>query len=74
MSNPLPAFEIHAGLTVSQAAKLLGVAAPTYYQYRRTGKMPESIRRQIQSLRLHPKSVLNNLIKEHVYDDSEDTL
>lgn len=72
MSNPLPAFEIHAGLTVSQTAKLLGIAAPTYYQYRRTGKMPDSVRRQIQFLMLHSQSVLNKLIQEHVYGDDDD--
>lgn len=71
MSNPLPAFEIHVGLTVQQTAKLLGIAAPTYYQYRRTGKMPDNVRRHIQSIMLHPQTVLNKLIQEHVYGDDE---
>lgn len=73
MSNPLPAFEIHTGLTVQQAAKLLGIATPTYYQYRRSGKMPDSVRRHVQSISLHPQPMLNKLIQEHVYD-GEDTL
>ncbi len=73
MSNPLPAFEIHVGLTVQQAARLLGIAVPTYYQYRRTGKMPDSVRRHVQSLLLHSKPTLNKLIQEHVHGD-DDTL
>lgn len=69
MTNPLPAFEIKTGLTVAQAARLLGIAAPTYYQYRRTGKIPEQVRREIEFLLLHSQVVLNKLIQEHVYGD-----
>lgn len=69
MTNPLPAFEIKTGLTVAQAARLLGIAAPTYYQYRRTGKIPEQVRREIEFLLLHSQTVLNKLIQEHVYGD-----
>jgi len=69
MSNPLPAFEIHAGLTVSQTAKLLGIAAPTYYQYRRTGKMPDIVIEFIKVLTRVPRPLLENLIRENVHGD-----
>ena len=69
MINPLPAFEIYTGLTVKQAARLLGLTSPTYYQYRRTGKMPDIVIEFIKVLTLVPRPLLENLIMENVHGD-----
>lgn len=70
MANLCLDLEHHAGLTAKEAANLLGYAIPTYYQYRRTGVLPEYARHHIQALMMMPEAALNKLIREHCSDDT----
>jgi predicted site-specific integrase-resolvase len=68
-------FELWIGLSPSQAAKLLGCARQTYYQYRRTGEIPLPVRRHMELLMRLPREMLIELIKEHVHqNDGSDEL
>lgn len=69
MCELLLQFERHIGLSAAKAAMLLGYARPTYYQYRRTGVLPDYAVRHIQALMLLPMSDLKSLIQEHVEHD-----
>lgn len=69
MTSLLSAFELHTGLGAADAAKLLGYAVPTYYQYRRTGIMPEYAKRHVLAVMALPRHALANLIREYVFDD-----
>lgn len=68
--NPkLTQFEAHCDLGPTRAAKLLGVAYPTYAQMRSNSR-PLQIYHQnhIQALMLLPAKTLRLLIEEHVHD------
>lgn len=66
----LTQFERHVGLSALKAAKLLGYACATYYQYRRTDVMPEYARRHVRALMSLPKVALETQIREYVFDDA----
>lgn len=68
MNELLLLFEKNTCLKAVQAAKLLGIPSPTYYQYRRTGQMPLSVRRQVEVMMRISEDLLHELISEHVYD------
>lgn len=69
MLNPhLIELEDRAGLGATYAAKLLGVAYPTYAAYRNcTRDLPEYHVKHVQALLLLSSSALNSLIREHVH-------
>lgn len=62
-------LEQRTGLPVKQMARLLGCPDPTYYQYRRTGRMPPLVERFVTILLSMPEAQLNRLITQYVYDD-----
>lgn len=64
--NTLVEFEKELGLSAEQAARLLGYAGSTYYQYRRSGAMPLYARRHVEVVLRLPVHIRQNLISEHV--------
>ena len=67
--NPvLSSLECHTALGPTFAARLLGVAYPTYAQYRSGRReLPLYHHRHIEALIALDVSVLTQLIKEHAY-------
>lgn len=66
MNTTLIDFEAHTGLGPTYAARLLGVAYPTYAQYRSGRRvLPQYHQNHIQALRLLPEASLRALIEEH---------
>lgn len=65
--NPiLLQFEAHVRLGPTYAARLLGIAYPTYAQYRSGRRpLPHYHQNHIQALRLLPEAALRALIEEH---------
>lgn len=59
-------FEAHTNLTAKQAATLLGMPAPTYYQYRREDRMPELVIRFVDVIACLSESQLDQLIRKYV--------
>lgn len=70
--NPLLEFERHSGLSVKDAATLLGLPAPTYYQYRRSGNMPGVVVRFVEVLTDMPTEQLDTLIRKYLNDDQDE--
>lgn len=69
MNATLTAFEAAAGLGPTRAARLLGVAYPTYAQYRSGRRaLPRYHQRHVQALLALDKRALDALIEEHVRD------
>lgn len=66
----LQEFEQTHGLTVVEAALLLGVPRPTYYQYRRTGVVPLPVERAMVFFNRMPKKAATSLIQEFVHGDT----
>lgn len=67
MNTQLTSFEAHVRLGPTFAAKLLGVAYPTYAQYRSGRRvLPRYRLNHIQALLLLPEPALRALIEEHV--------
>lgn len=62
-------LEERTGLLPTQCAVLLSIPLPTYYQYRRTGKMPAVVGRFVRVLLSLPDDQLTNLISEYLFDD-----
>lgn len=61
-------FETHADLGPTFAAKLIGVAYPTYAAYRSGSRdLPDYHRNHVQALLLLPPKALDDLIEEHVH-------
>lgn len=66
MNDTLLTFEHHTELGPTFAARLLGVAYPTYAQYRSGRRELQRYHaNHIQALMLLPKAKLANLIEEH---------
>ncbi|ALA45460.1 hypothetical protein ADP64_000010 [Achromobacter phage phiAxp-2] len=66
--NQIQRLEKHTGLGATQTALLLGVAYPTYAQFKSGLRdMKPYHERHIQALLLLPRSRLAQLIGEHVY-------
>lgn len=72
MGNLLIQLEQRTGLSGTLCGKLLDCPRPTYYQYRRQGQMPGPVRRLVEVLLSLPKTRLNDLIQEYVYDDDDE--
>lgn len=68
MNEKLIEFERYGDLTVAQAAKLLDIPRPTYYQYRRGSNVPACVYRQIVVLMRLPDDMFQKLLSEYVYD------
>lgn len=64
----LIAFENATGLGSTYAARVLGIAYPTYAQYR-SGRRPLQLyhARHIEALLLLSQQNLNRIIKEHAF-------
>jgi hypothetical protein len=68
----LVTFENHIGLGSTYAARLLGVAYPTYAAYRSGSRaLPEYHERHIQALMLLDGRSLKKLIEEHAHGTRE---
>lgn len=66
MNETLLQFESETGLGPTYAARLLGVAYPTYAQYRSERReLPVYHQHHIEALLMLPQTSLGKLIKEH---------
>ncbi len=73
MNDTLIQFEASIGLGATFAARVLGVAYPTYAQYR-SGRRPLPLyhKRHIEALHLLPPKVLMTLIERHAHGRHQD--
>lgn len=70
LNTVLVEFEARVALGPTYAARLLGVAYPTYAQYRSGRRvLPDYHRNHIQALLALSPRVLRSLIEEHAYGD-----
>ena len=70
VNRTLYEFEAAIGLGPTYAARLIGVAYPTYAQYRSLRReLPLYHSRHIGALLALPQDVLEQLIKEYAYGD-----
>lgn len=71
MNQTLTEFEHHIAMGPTFAARLLGVAYATYAQYRSGHRRLQVYHcRHIQALMLLTDEDLQNLITEHIHNDS----